>query len=162
MKFANLASTIPKEIRRGAWPGPIWINQIERTPCGGFLVADNSDLFAIEFGVFANGAGSELIDIGAVTANGDVMTLRGGTPMLGPERYDFADWHRMRLRVFDHPLSYIASGGNGVCPLDWILAAPLLARLDSLTCCSREHAAEIERRLEPWRHPPLFYMRAAA
>ncbi len=162
MTFANIDSTIPKEIRRGAWPGPIWINRIERTPCGGFIVDDTSDLLAIEFGVYSNGAGSELIDIGAVIANGDVMTLRGGCPMLGAEHYDFADWHQTRLRVFSHPLSYIKSGGKGVCPLDWMLAAPLLARIDSLTCCNRDHAAEIERRLEPWRQPPLYYMKAAA
>ena len=159
--LTRLLDRLPRYIRVAGYPGPVMLNAIEPTLGGGFVATDGEPN-AITFPARSGGPDTRLIDLVAVMPDREPMTLRGNAVLLGHHNFDEADIHGDRLYLHRDPVSWLASGGEGVAVLDWFVAAPLIARLPELLLDNVGHADMVWQRLRPYGKPKIYLMKEQA
>jgi hypothetical protein len=141
---------------------------------GGLWAPDEGGRAACILPALDDGA---LADLVAVLPDDRLRPLRrrGDAWCLGLDAFEAVCWeHHIciddpsgipPLGVFDDPLAWLGAGGDGICPLDWRLAALDLARLPRVHAAGTEAGAlRTARRLEAAfaRRTPAILLRRTA
>ena len=159
MSASDILDTIPRHIWNH-YPGPVTgFGFVEPLPDSGFVAVDDGEQ-AIRFPVYAGGAVSHVLDVVAVTVGTPrrVLTMRGVGDILGLDHFDRADITRQPVRLYRSPITWLASGGDGIAIADWWKARALLCRLPELIVNDRDHADDVARRLRGWGRRPRFLL----